>query len=187
MSVQFAQHYRFTVHDYYRMAEEGLIRPDARVELIDGEIVEMSPIGSRHASHVRRLHALLQEKLGSAVMLSIQSPLRLSDIAEPEPDIVLLRPRDDFYADAHPTPDDALLVIEVGDSSVSYDRNEKAPLYARHGVREYWLLDLVRNVVTVYTQPEAGMYKRVEERRGEDLWTSHSLPDLSLSIGEILS
>lgn len=186
MSVQFAQHYRFTVHDYYRMAEAGLIRPGARVELIDGEIVEMSPIGSRHAGHVRRLHDLLARKLGDAVLLSIQSPLRLSDIAEPEPDLVLLRPRDDFYADAHPGPDDALLVIEVGDSSVAYDRNEKAPLYARHGVREYWLVDLVRNAVTVYTQPETGLYKRVEEQRGEDTWTSRSLPDLSVSISEIL-
>src|SRR5918997_6720202 len=120
MSVQIARRH-FTVDDFYRMLEAGILTEDDRVELIDGEIIEMSPIGSRHASCVMRLNAVLTKRLGDTAIVNVQNPLRLSTRSEPLPDCSLLKPREDFYSRAHPTPDDVLLVVEVADSSIGYD------------------------------------------------------------------
>lgn len=161
MSVNFAQHHRFTVDDLERMVEAGILKEDDRVELIDGEIIEMTPPGSRHAACVRRLNALLARLLHGQEILSVQDPLRLGGVLQPQPDIAVLRPRDDFYSRSHPEASDTLLVIEVADSSVMYDRNVKARLYASAGVPEYWLVDLTRAEVTVHTRPAGDLYRDV--------------------------
>src|ERR1041384_8418450 len=122
MSVQIQKHY-FSVDDYYRMAEAGVFSEDARVELIEGEVIEMSPIGNRHAGCVIRLNALLNRKVGTSAFVSVQNPVRLSDFSEPQPDIALLKPRDGFYSQSHPTAADVLLVIELAETSVDYDRS----------------------------------------------------------------
>ena len=123
--------YRFTTTEYDRMAEAGVLGEDDRVELIEGEILEMSPMGRRHAACVDRLTRLLVRGVGDAAIVRVQNPIVLSDHNEPQPDLALLRPRVDFYTAEHPGPEDALLVVEVSDSSVEYDRQIKVPLYAQ--------------------------------------------------------
>src|SRR5687767_10570058 len=139
MSVDFAPRHRFTVDEFHRMGEVGLFSEDDRVELIDGEIFQMTPIGSRHARCVRDLDDWLHEMVAGEALVSAQQPLKLDYDGEPIPDVVLLRPRPDRYGDSHPTSADALLVIEVADSSVLLDRNVKSRSYARAGVPEYWV------------------------------------------------
>ncbi len=139
MSAQ-PQRYYFSVDDYYRMADAGVFPIDARVELIDGEVVEMFSIGNRHIGAVIRLTTLLSRKVGASALVSVQNPVRLNDFSEPQPDIALLKPRKDFYSNAHPTPAAALLIIEVADTSVNFDRRVKLPLYARAGIPETWVM-----------------------------------------------
>ena len=140
--------HRLNVEQYHRMSEAGVFEPDARVELIEGEIIDMAPIGSRHFSAVSRLNRMLVEATGSRAVVSIQQSLRLDRFTEPEPDIAVLKPRDDFYAEALPTGADALLVIEVADSTIAFDLRTKARLYATHGVLTYWVVDLPRLTAT---------------------------------------
>ena len=132
---------KFSTKEYHEIARAGILGEDDRVELIEGEIVEMAPIGSRHASTVARLNKYLSERFANQALVWVQNPMRLNEFSEPQPDVALLRPRSDFYASAHPSPEDILLVIEVAETSVDYDRNVKAPLYASAGVRELWLVD----------------------------------------------
>jgi Uma2 family endonuclease len=134
--------YNFTVGEYHRMGEAGVFHEDDRVELIDGQVVEMTPIGPRHAGCVNRLNGLLSRLGGGDVTLSIQNPVLLGERGEPQPDVTVLRHRADGYATRHPEPADILLVIEVADTSVEYDRSIKIPLYARAGVPEAWLVHL---------------------------------------------
>ena len=130
----------FTIEDYYRMAETGILRRDDRVELIRGEIVRMSPVGSLHAACVKRTAAEFFGIVGTDAIVSVQDPIRLAaQNSEPEPDISLLRPKRDYYASAHPTPADVLLVVEVSDSSLDYDRAVKLQLYAEAGIPKYGL------------------------------------------------
>jgi Uma2 family endonuclease len=185
MAVQILRR-RFTIEEYYLMAKAGILGEDDRVELIDGEIVEMAPIGSYHASRVKRLIQLLSQQVGSRAIVSAQDPVRLAEHSEPQPDIALLRPRDDFYASAHPGPADVLLIIEVADTSADYVRQVKAPLYARAGIPEYWLVDLAGQRIEVYRDPSAGEYRQVRlVRRGERL-SPEALPSLELSSSDIL-
>ncbi len=134
--------HRITVDEYHRMAEVGLLAPDARVELIDGEIIDMAPIGSEHASVVDQLTRLLVRAVGDDAILRVQGSVRLGRRSEPGPDLVLLRPRPDFYRNQFATGNDTLLVIEVSDTTLRYEREIKIPLYARHGVPEAWIVDL---------------------------------------------
>ena len=159
---------RFTVDEYYRLAETGILTSEDRVELLDGEIIEMVPIGSQHAAHVKRLNSLISRALGDAVIVAVQDPIRLDRFSEPEPDIAVLHPRDDFYASAHPGPDDVFLVIEVADSSFEFDRTRKIPLYAEHGVPCVWLLNLQDDTIETFEQPESGEYQRVRTLSGDD-------------------
>ncbi len=122
------------------MAEVGLLSEDSRVELIEGEIIEMSPIGSTHGGTVNRSSKLLHRELDDIAIVSVQNPVHIDDFSEPQPDLALLKPRKDFYSNSHPTPEDVLVVIEVADASVYYDRNVKPPLYARAGIPEAWRL-----------------------------------------------
>lgn len=132
MSVQFQKHY-FNVHEYHRMAEVGLLSEDSRVELIEGEIIEMSPIGSTHGGTVNRSSKLLHRKLDDIAIISVQNPVHIDDFSEPQPDLALLKPRKDFYSRSHPTPADVLVVIEVADTSVEYDRNVKPAALCTRG------------------------------------------------------
>ena len=185
MSVQYQKHY-FNVGEYYRMAEVGLLSPDDRVELIEGEIIEMSPIGSTHAGTVDRSSAALNRKLGDTVIVRVQNPIRLNDFSEPQPDLALLKPRKDFYTNSHPAPEDVLVAIEVADTSVDYDRNVKLPLYAREGIPEAWLMVLPKDVIEVHSQPEKGKYKKVQRlKRGKTL-TSSTVPSLSCKVEDLL-
>jgi Uma2 family endonuclease len=153
--------HRFTAEEYHRMGEAGLFGEDDRVELIEGEIVEMTPIGSRHAGTVIRLNRLLGQAVGNRAIVAAQSPLRLDVASEPEPDIALLRPRDDFYTTSHPGPADVLLLIEVAEASLRYDREVKIPLYARHGISAVWLVDLAGRELTAHQQPAGNGYQQI--------------------------
>ena len=184
--VRLAATRRFTVDEYYRMTAAGILTEEDRVELIEGEIVQMSPIGSRHASCVARLDRLCNRLVGELALVFCQNPVRLNEHSEPEPDLMLLKPRADEYAGAHPGPADVLLIIEVADTSAGYDRTEKAPLYARFGIPEMWLVDLSRDLVEVLRNPSARGYRTVRVcRRGERIG-SITLRQLDLAVDDIL-
>lgn len=184
MSVSIARRL-FTATEYERLAKTGILTEDDRVELIAGEIITMSPIGSRHAACVKRLNAMLSHAVGDSAIVSVQDPIRLSGFSEPEPDIALLRPRSDFYASSHPTPKDVLLIIEIADTSLDYDRDVKMALYARAGIPEVWLWDLASETVMQCARPVNGVYQEVRQvERGESL-TSRTLPDLAVSVDSI--
>lgn len=139
--------HRITVHEYHRMAEVGLLAPDARVELIEGEIIDMAPIGNPHRAAVMMLDELLHQAVGKHGIVSCQSSIRLGRHSEPEPDLAVLRSRADYYRSAPPTASDTLLVIEVSDTTWRYDRHTKVPFYARHGIPEVWLVSLTDSTV----------------------------------------
>jgi Uma2 family endonuclease len=148
--------HRISVNAFHRMGEAGILGPADRVELIDGEIIDMSPIGVLHAAIVDALVRHFGRHACQAVVIRCQNPLRLDDISEPEPDIAILRPRADLYTTAHPGPADVLLVIEVADTSLAYDLGTKVPLYARHGVPEVWVIDAATRRTRVFRQPAVG-------------------------------
>ena len=152
--------HRLTVSDFHRMGEAGIFAAGDRVELIDGEVIDMSPIGALHAAIVARLTAFLCRSVGSGVIVWCQNPIRLDEASEPEPDIALLRPRADGYMSAHPGPEDVLVVIEVADTSLAYDLGVKVPLYARHGIPEAWVIDAATRQTRVFREPSAEGYRR---------------------------
>ena len=174
--------HRLTVDEYYRMAEAGILAPDARVELIEGEIVDVPPIGSRHSSAVNRLHQALALAIGKRAIVQAQGPVRLLPRSEPQPDLAVLRAREDFYRDAHPTAVDALLVVEVSNSTLAYDRSVKVPLYARHGIVEAWLLDLKANRMHCFAQPLYGQYGRVSEVTALSKISIAGLPQIIIDL-----
>lgn len=184
LSAKLKRH-RFSVYGYHQMGQVGIFAEDDRVELIDGEIIEMSPIGTRHAGHVNYLNTLFYTRLASQVVISIQNPLRLGEFSEPQPDLMILRHRDDSYASVMPEPADVLLLVEVADSSLQFDREVKIPLYARHAVEVVWLLDLKNNALEIYEEPVDGIYTI---RRTPPLSTHisvKSLPDFKVQVAEL--
>ncbi|WP_448377597.1 Uma2 family endonuclease, partial [Fervidobacterium sp.] len=147
--------HRFSVEDFHRMAEAGILSEDDRVELIRGEVVELSPVGKRHMAALKRLmDALFPLQQERRALLQVQDPLRLSPDTEPQPDLALLAYRDDFYRDRVPEAQDALLVVEVAETSLDHDLEVKLPLYAKAGVPEVWVVDLVRDRVHVFRKPQ---------------------------------
>ena len=185
MSVPLQKHY-FTVAEYYLMAQSGVFARDERLELIEGEVIEMSPIGKRHAACVRRLDHLLNRFPGEFALVSVQAPISIGDFSEPQPDVALLKPRANFYSDSHPTPSDVLVIIEVADTSVEYDRRVKFPLYARAGIPEAWLVVLSKDLIEVHSEPKNGKYQRVQRlKRGKTI-VSSAIPGLSLKVDDIL-
>ncbi len=185
MAVQLA-HYQFTRAEYHRMVAAGILAEDARVELIEGEILEMSPIGRRHKACVDRLTDIFAPSVRGTAIVRVQSSIVLGERNEPEPDLALLRRRDDFYADADETPADVLLVVEVADTSEAYDRRTKAPLYARHGIPELWIADLNRDQITVYRDPTPhGFATTRVARRGESI-SPLAFPVLTIAVNDIL-
>ena len=185
MSVHPQKHH-FSVDEYYRMAQAGVFSEDDRIELIEGEVVEMSPIGKRHAACVRRLDRILQRGIGELAIVSVQAPISIHDFSEPQPDVAMLTPRADFYSNAHPTPQDVLVIIEVADTSLDYDRSVKIPLYALAEIPEAWLIVLPKDVIEVYSEPKNGKYQTVRRlKRGKKL-TSATINGLTLSVNDIL-
>lgn len=185
MSVQIARRH-FNVSEFYRMAEAGIFLEDDRVELVRGEIVEMSPIGSRHAACVGRLTELFSRQSRQKFIVWVQNPIRLDESSEPEPDVVLLNRRSDFYAGGHPAPEDVLLVVEVADTSAEYDRTVKTPLYAQAGIPEVWLVDLTEDAVEVYAEPVNGAYQAFRQAKRGDSLTAQSVSGLTLRMDAIL-
>lgn len=186
MSTTLPRRRPFTVDEYYRMSELGILPAGERTELINGEIIQMASIGSRHAGCVNRINRLLVQGVGDQGLVTVQNPVRLSDLSEPQPDLSVVRSRSDDYTTAHPGPPDAYLIIEVADTSVGFDRGEKMPLYALAGIPEYWLVDIVADKVEVYRSPAADGYRDVRYyQRGESL-TPIAFPDLTLPIEAIL-
>jgi Uma2 family endonuclease len=178
--------HRFTVADYHRMAEAGILDEDSHVELIRGQIVDMAPIGAPHLGMVNRLTRLLPAILDGRGVLSIQNPVRLDDGSEPEPDVAVLRPRADDYETATPRAADVLLVVEVADTSLGDDRDIKAPLYAESGIPECWIVNLVERVVEVYRQPENGRYIQFRRVSAADVLDIVALPGAVLSAADLL-
>jgi Uma2 family endonuclease len=176
------QHHRLTVSDYHRMGQTGIFSVNDRVELIEGEIIDMAPIGSSHAGTVKFLANALRRATGDQAVISVQDPVFLDRHTEPQPDIALLRPRDDFYRTSHPRPEDVLLVIEVADSTLRYDREVKAPLYARHGIPELWIVDLENRCLEVFRAPAEAGYQEVRGIERPDMLTPIALPELSIDL-----
>ena len=176
----------FTTTEYHQLIAAGVLTEDDRVELLNGEIIQMSAIGPRHAACVNRLIAFLSRKTGRFAIIAAQNPIRLDNYSEPEPDISLLKPREDFYAENHPVPADILIAIEVADSSLEYDRNIKLPSYARAGIPEAWLVDLISDRIEVHSQPHNGIYQEVRIVQREQKVVSRSIPQLKLKAEDIL-
>ena len=175
---------RFTVHEYHRMAEVGILHEDDRVELIDGEIVQMNPIGSRHAMCVIRLNRMLVPLLGEEAFVSPQNPVRLSERLEPQPDLAVLRVRD--YTGSLPGPEDVLVLIEVSDTSLTYDRDVKLPLYAGAGIPEVFIVDLAGEAIERHTEPSGNCYRlSARAGRGEAL-ASTALPKVVITVDAVL-
>ncbi|QOV22813.1 Uma2 family endonuclease [Anabaenopsis elenkinii] len=185
MSVQLLRR-KFTVEEYHKMVESEILTENDRVELIRGEILEMSPIGTKHAACVNRLVNLLVQLLGKQVIVAAQNPVVLNNNSEPQPDVALLKHRDDFYETAHPQSEDIFLLIEVSDSTLMYDREEKIPLYAQAKIMEVWLVDINSQTVEVYQQPtDTGYQLRRKFTAGQNL-TILALPDVNITVNQIL-
>ena len=178
--------HRWTVADYHKMVEVGLLDEGDRVELIDGVVVEMSPIGSLHAETVRAITRLLYGAAATRAQISVQDPVELDPHNEPQPDLMLLRPRAGGYRSAHPTPADVLLLIEVADSTVLKDRNEKLPRYAAAGIREVWLVNLPAGIVELYRDPRGNAYRSVRHASPGDAIEPEALPSVRLAVADML-
>ncbi|HIK12370.1 MAG TPA: Uma2 family endonuclease [Oscillatoriaceae cyanobacterium M33_DOE_052] len=176
----------FTVEEYHLMAETGILKEDDRLELIRGELVKMSPIGTRHAACVKRLNQILSQKLGKLVIIGIQDPIRLNDNSEPQPDLALLQPRADFYATAHPQPGDILLLIEVADTTADFDREVKIPLYAQNQITEVWLVDITAQTLAVFREPTPTGYRYQQQLTMGDKVAMAVFPDLEIGVAEFM-
>ncbi|HEV2441757.1 MAG TPA: Uma2 family endonuclease [Steroidobacteraceae bacterium] len=179
--------HRLTVEEYYRMAEVGLLAPDARVELIEGEIIDMAPIGNRHAGMLSQFAELMMTALVGRAQVRVQMPLRLDSLSEPEPDLVLVRRRPDNYKRAHPSPADALLVVEVSESSLRFDMKRKLPLYARHGTPEVWIIDVAAPRIHFFHSPHETGFAHSSSTPQPGLVRLQTLPDVAVNLASLLS
>ncbi len=176
-----------TVEEYYRMAEVGLLAPEARVELIEGEIIDMVPIGSRHNRAVTHLTRILTLAIGNRAIVQPQGPLRLNLRSEPEPDIAVLVPRADEYGTGHASAAEVLLLIEVSDSTLDFDRQVKLPLYARHGIAEVWIVDLQNGGIHFHRGPESGAYTEHSATREPGTVHLAALPGVEIDLSRLLA
>jgi Uma2 family endonuclease len=177
--------YKFTVDDFARMGESGIIGHEERVELIDGEVRQMSPIGSLHSGLVNRLNRILTRQLGDRAVVTVQSPVILSDYSEPQPDLLVLKPRDDFYTKGHPRPQDVLLLIEVADTTLEFDRDEKIPRYAESQILEVWLVDALGREVSQYARPKGNRYQQVRAFEPGEEVVAQEIESLVLAVAEL--
>lgn len=178
--------HRISVDAYHRMGDAGVFAPDARIELIDGEIFDMAPIGSRHASVVDQLTRIIVGAVGERAITRVRGPVRLGDLSEPEPDLALLLPRADYYRDALPGGADVLLIIEVADSTQHLDRRVKVPLYARHGVPEVWVIDLENGLVHFHRRPDNGTYAEISATEHPEVTPIAALPGITIDLSGVL-
>jgi Uma2 family endonuclease len=185
MSVQLLTR-KFSTSQYHQMMETGILTESDRVELIRGEIVEMAAIGRRHASQVRRLNTFFSEQLGGRAIVDVQNPIELSDRSEPQPDIALLHPRDDFYESRHPQPSDVFLLIEVADTTIETDREIKIPLYAEANIPEVWIVNLNEQCIEVYRHPTGGEYGTVQTFRCGESLSILAFPELAIAVDDLL-
>jgi Uma2 family endonuclease len=178
---------RFTADEYQQMGQAGILSEDDRVELIDGEIIAMTPIGPRHCASVDRATRAFVTRAGDSAIVRVQGSIRLNFYSEPQPDLVLLRPRADFYASTHPGPADILLIAEIAQSSIDYHHDFKSAVYARAGVHEYWLADLSENVLHCFSTPGDGGYQNIREyRRGQSI-APLLLADCVIPVDDLLA
>jgi len=177
--------YQFTVKQFHQMAESGILSENDRLELIRGEMIDMSPIGRRHAGCVNRLVNLLIQLLGKQIVLAPQNPVELDETSEPQPDIALLKPRPDFYRNSHPQPEDIFLLIEVADTTIKYDREVKIPLYAEANIPEVWLIDVNQEVIEVYRNPIQGVYQDVQKLVKNQVLSILAFPNVHINVSEI--
>ena len=178
--------HRFAVDAYYKLAEAGILPNPHRVELIDGEIIDLNAIGSPHAAITTRLTRQFIRAIGDLAIISVQNPLRLDSYNEPEPDLLVLRPRADDYQANHPGAADVLLLIEVAETSLAYDRGRKLALYAKFGVAEVWIVDLAGAALEIYRQPKEGAYALTERRTGGSL-TPDLVPSVAIDVAALLA
>jgi Uma2 family endonuclease len=186
MSAMSSSRHVVTVDEFERMAEAGAFGPDVRVELLEGEILDMSPIGNRHEACVDRLNALFVTGLSGRAIVRVQGSVQLGDLSLPQPDLALLRPRDDYYADRRPTSADILLLIEVADTTVESDRWRKLPAYSRSGVTEAWLVDINGCSVEVATKPSSEGYESLVQFGLDDTVAPRAFPDVATTVRQIL-
>lgn len=186
MSVQYATHHRFTVDEFEQILEAGVLGDEIRYELLNGEIVEMTPVGSRHIGCVAWVERFLKARLGDSAMFISQSPVRMLGTLRPMPDVTVLRPRADWYTGSLATPEDMLLLVEVADSTVLLDRNEKRRMYAQSAVPEYWVVDIAHNTVVVHRSPAGGDYQDVAEYHPGESWRSPALGNDVVAAREVL-
>ncbi len=177
---------KFTVDEYYRLAKVGILSPDERIELLDGEITIMAAMGSRHAACIIDFDEQIQERIGRRASKAVQIPVLLEENYAPEPDIMLLQRREGYYGNNVPVGSDVLLVIEVGDTTIGDDRRDKLPAYARANVPETWLVDVRLQVVEVYTEPLDGQYRRSRLVGLEDALTPTAFPDVQISVSDVM-
>jgi Uma2 family endonuclease len=179
--------HQVTVEQYYRMAEVGLLTPEDRVELIEGEVIDMAPMGSRHASMVRKLTERFYVSCGEHVTVSVQSPIRLGEISEPEPDIAILARREDSYAPAHPSAADVWLLVEVAETSLRYDKEVKLPLYAKHHIPEVWIVDTGKKSLSIYRQPEGDRYRDEQTTTAPSRLSLAAMPGVAVDVSGLFS
>jgi Uma2 family endonuclease len=186
MVAVFPQKHLTNLDEWHRLGDAGIFPPESRMELIEGEILHMAPIGFNHAGHINRLISFFAPLLAGKAAISAQNPLQLGDLSEPEPDFMLLRPEANFYSTRHPKADDVLLLIEVSDSTLRFDRSQKARLYATYGIPEYWIINLIDNCLEVYRQPQDGDYQDKSILSKTDSLNLLVLPDIRVAVGDIL-
>ncbi len=174
------------IDEWRRMGEANIFPPDCRVELINGEIFDVAKPTPNHAGHVRRINHVFCKLISEEILVSVRNPVQLGNWSEPEPDFMLLKAHADFYCSRHPTADDVLLLVEVADSSLRFDQNEKLRLYNQHGVPEYWLLNLNNKSLEVYRKPNGNMYAEKITLHAGDSVTLSQLPDISIQVAAIL-
>lgn len=179
--------YRLTVAIYHQLAKIGIFNEDSRLELMEGDLIAMPPIGERHASQTRRLNQLFSRQAGDAAIVDVQNPVVLNACSEPQPDVVLLKPNANFYERSHPGPSDILLIIEVSDSTLRYDRETKVPLYAQAGIPEVWILDILRQRLEVYRCPSPDGYREVRYPELQEVITPALLPNLTIRVRDMLT
>ena len=178
--------HRFNVEEYYRMAETGVLKPDARVELLNGEVNDMSPVGPFHGSITKYLNLLFTGAARGRWITQIQDPVHLDDHSEPEPDLALLKPSPDFYRKRHPQPADVFLLIEVSDTTLDRDQDAKIPAYGRAGIPEVWIVNLVDLTVEIYREPHFTGYSSKTVLRAGDQAKPQAFPDVAVDVAELL-
>ncbi|MGB3495129.1 MAG: Uma2 family endonuclease [Elainellaceae cyanobacterium] len=177
---------KFTVGQFHQMMESGILTDGDRVELLQGEIIEMSPIGRQHAACVDRVNELLVRELGSRAIVRVQNPIQLSTKSEPQPDFAILQRRSDFYANGHPQPSDVFALIEVSDTTLEFDRTVKVPLYAQNNIAEVWMIDLNAEAVQTYREPDVSGYQQLQTfRRGQAI-AFQAFTDIQFTVDQLL-